>query len=168
MNSKKSDFVKIPEKKWTVKKWFCKRFSGNKLVLSWWLISCASLNSFSRHLISRFFWYCEINASRKFHVTRRCGSVYLGEVVLRVWYFEHALLKLNNCHHILPEKINPLLYLFAEPHSLYSMSQSTTIILSFHDNVWKYAHLQCRHPAPCMRMPCPNTELKQSLLVEEK
>ena len=38
MNSKKSDFVKIPEKKWTVKKWFCKRFSGNKLVLSWWLI----------------------------------------------------------------------------------------------------------------------------------
>ena len=38
MNSKKSDFVKIQEKKWTVKKWFCKRFSGNKLVLSWWLI----------------------------------------------------------------------------------------------------------------------------------
>jgi len=25
-------------------------------------------------------------------------------------YFEHALLQLNNCHHILPEKINPLLY----------------------------------------------------------
>ena len=67
--------------------------------------------------------------------TRRCGSVYLGVVVLRVRCFEHALLQLNNCHHILPEKINPLLYLFAEPDSLYSMSQSTTIILSFHDNV---------------------------------
>ena len=39
----------------------------------------------------------------------------------------------------------PSLYLFAEPRSLYRMSQSTTIILSFHDNVWKYAHLQCRH-----------------------
>ena len=77
--------------------------------------------------------------------TRLCGSVYLGVVILRVWYFEHALLQLNNCHHILPEKINPLLHLFAEPHSLYSMSQSTTKIVSFHDNVWKYAHLQCRH-----------------------
>ena len=52
--------------------------------------------------------------------TRRCGSVYLGVVVLAVWYFTHALLQLNNCHHILPEKINPLLHLFAEPHSLYS------------------------------------------------
>ena len=52
-------------------------------------------------------------------------SVYLGVVVLCVWYFAHALLQLNNCHHILPEKINPLLYLFAEPHSLHSMSQST-------------------------------------------
>ena len=78
-------------------------------------------------------------------VTRRCGSVYLGTVVLCIWYFEHALLQLNNCHHILPEKINHLLYLFAEPHSLYSMSQYTTIILSLHDNVWKYAHLQCRN-----------------------
>ena len=80
--------------------------------------------------------------------TRRYGSVYLGVVVLRVWYFEHALLQLNNCHHILPETINRLLYLFAEPHSLYSMSQSTTIILSFHDNVWKYAHLMptCLEP----------------------
>ena len=77
--------------------------------------------------------------------TRRCGSVYLGVVVLRVWYFEHTLLQLNNCHHILPEKLNSLLYLFAEPHSLHSMSQFTTKILSFHDNVWKYAHLQCRH-----------------------
>ena len=78
-------------------------------------------------------------------VTRRCGSVYLGMVVLCIWYFEHALLQLNNRHHILPEKINHLLYLFAEPHSLYSMSQYTTIILSLHDNVWKYAHLQCRN-----------------------
>ena len=77
--------------------------------------------------------------------TRRCGSVYLGVVVLSVWYFEHALLQLNNCYHILPEKLNPLLYLFAEPHSLLSMSQFTTKILSFHYNVWKYAHLQCRH-----------------------
>ena len=67
--------------------------------------------------------------------TRRYGSVYLGVVVLRELYFEHALLQLNNCHHILPEKINPLLHLFAEPHSLYSMSQSTTKIVSFHDNV---------------------------------
>ena len=69
-------------------------------------------------------------------LTRRCVSVYLGVVVLRVWYFEHALLHLKNCHHILPEKTNPLLHLFAEPHSLYSMSQSTTKIVSFHDNVW--------------------------------
>ena len=52
-------------------------------------------------------------------ITRRCGSLYLGVGVQRVWYFEHALLQLNNCHHILPEKINPLLHLFAEPHSLY-------------------------------------------------
>ena len=78
-------------------------------------------------------------------ITRRCGSVYLGVVVLRVRYFEHALLQLKNCHHILPEKTNPLLHLFAEPHSLNSMSQSTTKTVSFHDNVWKYAHLQCRH-----------------------
>ena len=35
--------------------------------------------------------------------------------------------------------------LFAEPLSLYSMSQSTTKIVSFHDNVWKYVHLQCRN-----------------------
>ena len=76
---------------------------------------------------------------------RRCESVYLGVVVLRLWYFEHALLQLNNCHHILPEKINALLHLFAEPHGLYSMSQSTTKNVSFHDNVWKYAHLQSRH-----------------------
>ena len=81
----------------------------------------------------------------KAKITRRFGSIYLGMVVLCVWYFEHALLQLNNCHHILPEKINPLPYLFAEPHSLHSMSQFTTKILSFHDNVWKYAHLQCRH-----------------------
>ena len=77
--------------------------------------------------------------------TRRCGSVYLGVVVLQVRYFEHALLQLKNCHHILPERTKPLLHLFAEPHSLYSMSQSTTKIVSFRDNVWKYAHLQCRH-----------------------
>ena len=49
-------------------------------------------------------------------VTRHCGSVHLGVVVLREGYFEHALLQLNNCHHILPEKKNPLLFLFAEPH----------------------------------------------------
>ena len=83
----------------------------------------------------------------RFHrETRRCGSVYFGEVVLRVWYFEHALWQPKNFHHILSEKTNPLLHLSAEPHSLYSMSQSTTKIVSFHDNVWKYAHLQCRHP----------------------
>ena len=67
--------------------------------------------------------------------TRRCVSVYLGVVVLGVRYFEHALLQLKNCHHILPERTNPLLHLFAEPHSLCSMSQSTTKIVSFHDNV---------------------------------
>ena len=67
--------------------------------------------------------------------TRRCGSVYLGVIVLRVLYFEHALWQLKNCHHILLEKTNPLLHLFAEPHSLYSMSQSTTKIVSFRDNV---------------------------------
>ena len=84
---------------------------------------------------------CASTLALKFWYTRRCVSVYLGVVVLRVWYFEHALLQLKNCHHILPEKINPLLHLFAEPHSLYSMSQSTTKIVSFHDNVWKCAHL---------------------------
>ena len=67
--------------------------------------------------------------------TRRSGSVYLGVVVLPVRYFEHALLQLNICYHILPENINPLLHLFAEPQSLYSMSQSTTKIVSFHDSV---------------------------------
>ena len=56
----------------------------------------------------------------------------------------HALLQLKNCH-ILPERTNPLLHLFAEPHSLNSMSQSTTKIVPFDANVWKYAHLQCRH-----------------------
>ena len=87
-----------------------------------------------------------INRSASLYlVTRRCVSVYLGVVVLWVRYFEHALLQLKNCHHILPERTNPLLHLFAEPHSLYSMSQSTTKIVSFHDNVWKYAHLQCKH-----------------------
>ena len=69
--------------------------------------------------------------------TKRCRSVYLGLVVLRVGYFQHALLQLNNCHHIPPEKINPLFYFFAEPHSLYSMFQPTTKILSHHDNVLK-------------------------------
>ena len=92
-----------------------------------------------------FFSLSSQRSKKKKKITRHCGSVYLGVVVLFVWYFEHALLQLNNCYHILPEKINPLLYLFAEPHSLYSMSQSTTIILSFHDNVSKCAHLQCRH-----------------------
>ena len=42
-----------------------------------------------------------------------------------------------NCHHIPEEKINPLLYFFAELHSLYSMFQSMTKILSLHDNVLK-------------------------------
>ena len=60
-----------------------------------------------------------------------------GVVVLRLWYFWHALFLLQNCHHILPEKINPSLYFFAEPHSLYSMFQSTTKTLSLHDNVLK-------------------------------
>ena len=78
--------------------------------------------------------------------TRRHGSVYLGVVVLRELYLEHALLQLNNCHHILPEKINPLIYLFAEPHSLYNISQSRTIILSFHDNAWRHARPICLEP----------------------
>ena len=42
-----------------------------------------------------------------------------------------------NFHHIPQEKINPLLYFFAELHSLYSMFQTTTKILSLHDNVLK-------------------------------
>ena len=42
-----------------------------------------------------------------------------------------------NFHHIPQEKINPLLYFFAELHSLYSMFQSTTKILSLYDNVLK-------------------------------
>ena len=89
-------------------------------------------------------WSCSLQVS-SIMKTRRWGSVYLGVVVLRVWYFEHAFLQLKNCHHILPERTNPLLHLFSEPHTLYSMSQSTTKIVSFRDNVWKYAHLQCRH-----------------------
>ena len=90
-----------------------------------------------KHIVITFVCTC---------ITRRCGSLYMGVAVLRVWYFVHAILLLNNCHHILPEKVNPLLHLFAEPHSLYSMStQSTTKIVSFQDNVWKYGHLQCRH-----------------------
>ena len=43
----------------------------------------------------------------------------------------------HNCHHIPKEQINPLLHFFAELHSLYSMFQSTTKILSLHDNVLK-------------------------------
>ena len=42
-----------------------------------------------------------------------------------------------NWHHIPQEKISRLLYFFAELHSLYSMFQSTTKILSLHDNVLK-------------------------------
>ena len=42
-----------------------------------------------------------------------------------------------NCHHIPQEKINPLLYFFAELHSLFGMFQSTTKILSLHDNILK-------------------------------
>ena len=44
------------------KMWFCKRFSGNKVVLSWLFILCESLNSlnFRVTLISRFFLYREI------------------------------------------------------------------------------------------------------------
>ena len=122
-------------------KWFWKGFESDQRRL---------LNNIAGHQItgSPSSKYEHRRASallRNIQNTRRCGSVYLGVVVLRIRYFEHALLQLNSCHHILPEKISPLLYLFAEPHSLYSMSQSTTIILSFHDNVWKYAHLQCLH-----------------------
>ena len=83
-----------------------------------------------------WMWFCT--------KTRRCRSMCLDVVVLLVWYFEYALLQLNNCHHISPEKINPLLYFFAHPYSLYSISQSTTKMVSFHNSVWKYAHLQCR------------------------
>ena len=43
----------------------------------------------------------------------------------------------RNFHHIPQEKINPFLYFFAELHSLYSMFQSVTKILSLHDNVLK-------------------------------
>ena len=42
-----------------------------------------------------------------------------------------------NFHHIPQEKINPLLYFFTERHSLYSMFQPTTKILSLRDNVLK-------------------------------
>ena len=76
--------------------------------------------------------------------TRRCGSKYLGVVVLRLWYFWHALFLLKNCHHILPEKINPSLYFFAEPHSLYSMFQSTikTLLLHIFNTDLLWAKLQ--------------------------
>ena len=67
-------------------------------------------------LLRFFFFFAKDFSMSPLDVTRHCGSVHLGVVVLRVGYFEHALLQLNNCHHILPEKINPLLYLFAEPH----------------------------------------------------
>ena len=43
----------------------------------------------------------------------------------------------KTCHHIPQEEINPLLYVFAELNSFYSMFQSTTKILSLHDNVLK-------------------------------
>ena len=58
-----------------------------------------------------------------------------------------------NCRHIPQQKINPLLYSLAELHSLiYNMFQSTTKILSPHDNVLKctsstqIAKLQHRTP----------------------
>ena len=122
----------------------CSRYQiAFKLSVNFWL-QLLSIQWDGKYFNRWNFYWDILQIQHKFK-TRRCGSVYLGVVVLRVWYFEHALLQLNNCHHILPEKINPLLHLFAEPHSLYSMSQSTTKIVSFHDNVWKYAHLQCRH-----------------------
>ena len=53
-----------------------------------------------------------------------------------------------NRHHIPQEKINPLLYFFAELHCLYSMFQSTTKILSLHHNVLKctYSTQICSQP----------------------
>ena len=42
-----------------------------------------------------------------------------------------------NFHHIPREKINPLLYFFADLRSLFGTFQSTTKILSLHDNVLK-------------------------------
>ena len=83
-----------------------------------------------------WMWFCM--------KARRCRSIYLGVVVLLVWYIEYALLQLNSCHDISPEKINSLVYFFAHPYSLYSISQSTTKIVSFHNSVLKYTHLQCR------------------------
>ena len=41
------------------------------------------------------------------------------------------------CHHIPKEKINPLLYFFAELHSLYSMFQSMTKILSLQEKCFE-------------------------------
>ena len=69
------------------------------------------------HVLSVCAWESFLVKLSLGNKTRRCVSVYLGVVVLQVWYFEHALLQLKNCHHILPEKTNPLLHLFAEPHS---------------------------------------------------
>ena len=51
-----------------------------------------------------------------------------------------------------PEKINPLLYFFAEPHSLYSMFQSTTKILSLHD-----IELKCTSSTQTCSQPNCNT-----------
>jgi len=68
-------------------------------------------------------------------ITRRCGSVYLGVVVVLVRYFEFWLLQVKNCNDISPEKISVLVYFFGHPYSLYSMFQCTTKIESVHGNV---------------------------------
>ena len=104
-------------------------------------------------------------ASRFWHLKSAKFAVNINRATLQhnkqdavgayIWawsYFEHALLQLKNCHHILPEKANPLLHFFAEPHSLYSMSQSTTKIVSFHDNVWKYAYKNMSSMQTCLQI----------------
>ena len=84
-------------------------------------IACFSQRSFSSFIRIRWTGYQgQCYLSLVLLPTRRCVSVYLGVVVLRVWYFEHALLQLKNRHHILPEKTNPLLHLFAN-HTAYTV-----------------------------------------------
>ena len=60
------------------------------------------------------------------------------EAYIWAWsYYGYDTLRQNKPFPLLylPEKTNPLLHLFAEPHNLYGMSQSKTKIVLIQDNV---------------------------------
>ena len=71
--------------------------------------------------------------------TRRCGSEYLGRGCITRMILLTCLIaaKQLSSYPTGENKSFTLDYFFAEPHSLYSMFQSTTKILSLHDNVLK-------------------------------